>query len=254
MLTNRIWVSNLDEERVDERKLRDVFGIAGRVTMVMLSRTREGKPKGHAIIEYNHPLEAVQAITMLNNASINGKKVYVRLDRVGERNPRNQFGNRLPDGVTNLGMGLGQGGTPLQNISERFNNQSNTGTEKMAEELKEAKDKFDLLRNQLIAVGGISGFLKLSQMTESESKTAASNFNNWSHMMKEEDKKPELEEKMDKDKFLALLNNVRNFPTTSGKSVYEQVLSRDYDHKSFSSLGLKNPLTDPYSSYSPKWF
>ncbi len=35
--------------------------------------TKEGKSRGHAIIEYDHPVEAVQAISMFNNQSVSRK-------------------------------------------------------------------------------------------------------------------------------------------------------------------------------------
>jgi len=93
--------------------------LAGHVVVVILSRTKEGKSKGHAIIEFKHPLEAVQAITLLNNSLLYGKKIYVRLDRVGEKSS-NRYTNRLPDGLEVFGSGLGRNGSIMDNISEKF--------------------------------------------------------------------------------------------------------------------------------------
>jgi hypothetical protein len=55
---------------VDEKKLREVFRLAGRCVSVELSRDKEGKSRGHAVIEYDHPVEAVQAISMFNNQPV----------------------------------------------------------------------------------------------------------------------------------------------------------------------------------------
>lgn len=48
--------------RVDEKKLKEVFRLAGRVLEVDLNRDKDGKSRGHGVIEFEHPVEAVQAI------------------------------------------------------------------------------------------------------------------------------------------------------------------------------------------------
>ena len=45
---------------VDEKKMREVFRLAGRVMNVQLNKDKEGKSRGHGIIEFTHPVEAVQ--------------------------------------------------------------------------------------------------------------------------------------------------------------------------------------------------
>lgn len=55
---------------VDEKKLREVFRLAGRCVTIELGRDKEGKSRGHAIIEFDHPVEAVQAISMFNNQMV----------------------------------------------------------------------------------------------------------------------------------------------------------------------------------------
>jgi hypothetical protein len=52
---------------VDEKKLREVFRLAGRGVAVEILRDKEGNSRGFARIEYNHPIQAVQAISMLDN-------------------------------------------------------------------------------------------------------------------------------------------------------------------------------------------
>ena len=46
--------------QVDERKLREVFRLAGNVVAIEISRDKEGKSRGFAVIVYDHPVEAVQ--------------------------------------------------------------------------------------------------------------------------------------------------------------------------------------------------
>lgn len=47
---------------MDEKKLKEVFRLAGRVLEVDLNRDKDGKSRGHGVIEFEHPVEAVQAI------------------------------------------------------------------------------------------------------------------------------------------------------------------------------------------------
>jgi hypothetical protein len=47
---------------VDEKKLKEVFRLAGRVLDVELNKDKDGKSRGHCVIEFEHPVEDVQAI------------------------------------------------------------------------------------------------------------------------------------------------------------------------------------------------
>lgn len=67
-------MANLADD-VDERKLKEVFSLAGRVCHVELNTEM-----GHGVIEYSHPDKAVQAISMLNNQVFYGRKMRVRFD------------------------------------------------------------------------------------------------------------------------------------------------------------------------------
>jgi RNA recognition motif-containing protein len=51
--------------KVDEKKLKEVFRLAGKVVSAELSLDKEGKSRGFGVIEYEHPVEAVQAICIL---------------------------------------------------------------------------------------------------------------------------------------------------------------------------------------------
>ena len=100
---------------MDERKLREVFRLAGRVVMVELNRDKDGKSRGHAVIEYDHPVEAVQAISMFNEQNLYDRKMTVRFDKSPGPTPEElaQLPSRLPEGLGGVGMGLGSGGNPF---------------------------------------------------------------------------------------------------------------------------------------------
>jgi len=51
--------------KVDEKKLKEVFKLAGKVVSAELSLDKEGKSRGFGVVEYEHPVEAVQAICIL---------------------------------------------------------------------------------------------------------------------------------------------------------------------------------------------
>ena len=96
---------------VDEKKLREVFRLAGRVVTAELNRDKDGKSRGHAVVEFDHPVEAVQAISMLNNQMLVDRKMTVRFDKLPGPSAEelNQLPSRLPEGLNGVGMGLGSG-------------------------------------------------------------------------------------------------------------------------------------------------
>ena len=118
-LHTRLFVANLDYT-VDERKLREVFRLAGRVVMVELNRDKDGKSRGHAVLEFDHPVEAVQAISMFNDQSMFDRKMTVRFDKTPGPSPEElaQLPSRLPEGLGGVGMGLGSGGNPLTEVAK----------------------------------------------------------------------------------------------------------------------------------------
>jgi len=122
-LHNRLFVANLSYS-VDEKKLREVFRLAGRVVMAELNRDKEGKSRGHAVIEFDHPVEAVQAISMLNNQTLFDRKMTVRFDKQPGPTPEelSQLPSRLPEGLLGVGMGLGSGGNPLTEVAKNLPN------------------------------------------------------------------------------------------------------------------------------------
>ena len=62
----------------NERNLRHVFKLAGRVVTVELSRDKEGKSRGFTVVAFDYPVESVQAISMLNNQNLFDRRMSVR--------------------------------------------------------------------------------------------------------------------------------------------------------------------------------
>lgn len=54
--------------------------MAGRVRDVNLKRNKEGQSRGMAVVEYEHPLEAVQAVSMLDNQQLYDRIMNVKID------------------------------------------------------------------------------------------------------------------------------------------------------------------------------
>lgn len=114
-LVPRCFVANLDY-KVDEKKLKEVFRLAGRVMSCEISTDKEGKSRGFGVVEFDHPVEAVQAISMLNNQMLYERRLSVRMDRVD----KGDLFSKLPEGLKSVGMGLGANGVPLQDVSRNL--------------------------------------------------------------------------------------------------------------------------------------
>ena len=130
-LHTRLFVANLAYD-VGESKLKEVFRLAGRVCHAELNKDKDGKSRGHGVIEYSHPVEAVQAISMFNNQVLYGRKMMVRFDKTPGPTPEEleQLPTRLPEGLEGVGMGLGSNGNPLTNVAQnlpQIQNQNNQG-------------------------------------------------------------------------------------------------------------------------------
>ncbi|KAK7083126.1 hypothetical protein SK128_018924 [Halocaridina rubra] len=115
-LVNKVFVANLDY-KVDEKQLKEVFKIAGKVVSVDISKDQDGKSRGFAVVEYEHPVEAVQSISMLHNQTYYDRKMSVRMDRVSEK--QETTSTKLPPGLKGLGMGLGVNGTALVDVASK---------------------------------------------------------------------------------------------------------------------------------------
>ncbi|EEC20166.1 29 kDa ribonucleoprotein B, putative [Ixodes scapularis] len=110
-LSNRIFVANLDY-KVTSKKLQEIFRLAGRVINVDLRTDKDGNSKGHGIVEFDHPIEAVQAISMFNGQKLYSRSMSVRMDKYNE-DLDGSLPSKLPNGLQSVGKGLGAGGNPL---------------------------------------------------------------------------------------------------------------------------------------------
>lgn len=119
-LVPRVFVANLDY-KVDDKKLREVFRLAGRVLSAERSVDKEGKSRGFGMVEFEHPVEAVQAISMFHNQMLFDRRLSVRLDRVEKGDIL-----KLPEGLKGVGMGLGANGIPLQDVARNLPNSQNS--------------------------------------------------------------------------------------------------------------------------------
>nr|CAD7599735.1 unnamed protein product [Timema genevievae] len=115
-LVNRVFVANLDYQ-VDNKKLKEVFKLAGKVEKAQVSLDKEGKSRGFGVVEFDHPVEAVQAISMLHNQMLYERKLTVRMDRVENKI---EGPPKLPEGLRGIGMGLGTNGYPLNDVARNL--------------------------------------------------------------------------------------------------------------------------------------
>lgn len=106
---------------MDAKKLKQVFKLAGRIVSVDLSSDKDGNSRGFAVVEYDHPVEAVQAISMFDRQTLFDRRMTVRLDRIPDKGES----LKLPDGLKGVGIGLGPNGEPLKNVAYNLRNMNN---------------------------------------------------------------------------------------------------------------------------------
>ena len=92
--------------------------MAGKVLWVDMPKDKEGRCRGFAVVEYDHPVESVQAISMLHNQQLFDRPMTVRMDRIPER-------EKLPEGLKSIGVGLGLNGEPLKDVAHNLPTASN---------------------------------------------------------------------------------------------------------------------------------
>lgn len=114
--------------KVDAKKLKEVFKLAGKVESLDLSIDKEGNSRGFAVVEFTHPVEAVQSISMFDRQTLFDRRMTVRLDRVPEKSE----GVKLPEGLKGIGIGLGMGGEPLKNVKYNLPNIQNNPSQNVA--------------------------------------------------------------------------------------------------------------------------
>jgi RNA recognition motif-containing protein len=108
-VTNRIFIASLDY-KVDENKLKEVYSLAGTVQSVSLFRDRDGRSRGMAVVEYENPFEALNAVSMFNHQQLLDRQMTVRFDtKPPEENSKSSQSSsqaKLPSGLKSIGTGL----------------------------------------------------------------------------------------------------------------------------------------------------
>ncbi|XP_077389927.1 heterogeneous nuclear ribonucleoprotein M isoform X1 [Festucalex cinctus] len=111
---NTVFVANLDY-KVGWKKLKEVFSMAGVVVRADILEDKDGKSRGMGTVTFDMPIEAVQAVSMLNGQLLFNRLMHVKLD---EKSMPKDFGPpdrgaHLPRGLSGVGLGLGPGGQPI---------------------------------------------------------------------------------------------------------------------------------------------
>ncbi|CAH2049379.1 unnamed protein product, partial [Iphiclides podalirius] len=120
-LVKKIFVANLDY-KADRSKIKEVFKMAGKVYNIDLAVDKDGNSRGFAVIEYDHPVEAVQAISMFDKQLLYDRRMTVRMDR----GLSDKTELRLPEGLKGIGQGLGPNGEPLRDVARNLPQAPNT--------------------------------------------------------------------------------------------------------------------------------
>ncbi|XP_072938442.1 uncharacterized protein [Epargyreus clarus] len=118
-LQSRVIVYNLDPA-VDVAKIREVFSLAGQIVDIYMRRKKRDETfTGFVRIEYDHPVEAVQAISMFRNQKLYNKPINIKME-----SSIFPYKRPIPMGLTNIGPGLGNNGEPLQYVRAHVEIQS----------------------------------------------------------------------------------------------------------------------------------
>ena len=81
-VNNRVEVRNLNIQ-LDEENICYVFSVCGRVISVPLIRDKKGNPRGNALVTYTHPIESLQAIRMMREATLYDRRIFLSQDLAG---------------------------------------------------------------------------------------------------------------------------------------------------------------------------
>lgn len=113
-LCDRVFIANLSFN-VGTGRIYEIFGLAGNITWMDLHMDKEGKSKGVCILQFSHPIEAVQAISMFHGQKLYDRVLVVKMDRYEKNEPIRD--GALPRGLESIGAGLGANGAPLTDIA-----------------------------------------------------------------------------------------------------------------------------------------
>ena len=75
-IMTRLFARNLGYG-IDEAKLPEVFSMSGWVVQATLLRRHDGQSRGLAVVEYAHPLEALQSRVMFQHAKLHTKPMII---------------------------------------------------------------------------------------------------------------------------------------------------------------------------------
>ncbi|RWS12702.1 myelin expression factor 2-like protein [Dinothrombium tinctorium] len=156
-LNNRVFVANLDY-KVGEKKLEEIFRLAGKVLRVRLYTDANGTSKGHGTVEFEHPVEAVQAISMFHNQKLYGRPMSIRMDKYECEEMPEVLPSKLPSGLEGIGKGLGIGGQPL-NIGKSLLNTSLAPVPQVAPVQPPQQAPVPTANSALTALGSLAGSL-----------------------------------------------------------------------------------------------
>ncbi|KAL7426228.1 hypothetical protein ACHAXM_000377 [Skeletonema potamos] len=81
--TKRVYVGNLSWS-VTSRELNDHMNSAGEVTRADILQAPDGRSKGCGIVEFATSEEAANAVAILHQSELMGRRIFVRGDRGGE--------------------------------------------------------------------------------------------------------------------------------------------------------------------------
>jgi len=94
----RVWVGNLGFDTTWQM-LKDHFKAAGHVIHADIIEDSEGRSKGCGIVEFEVPSDALRAISLLSNSTLDDRQIVVREDREdpGVRGSMGSIsGNQIP--------------------------------------------------------------------------------------------------------------------------------------------------------------
>ncbi|CAI4221287.1 unnamed protein product [Auanema sp. JU1783] len=113
-LCDRVFIANLIYT-LSTGRLYEIFGLAGKIVWMDLHLDKDGRSKGVCVVQYSHPIEAVQAISMFNGQRLFDRTLAVKMDQYEKVEPIHPGG--LPKGLMSIGMGLGADGAPLKDVA-----------------------------------------------------------------------------------------------------------------------------------------
>lgn len=85
MVGNKLWITALDESKVNEEALHAAFIPYGDILEVFIARNGVGKSKGFGFVTFELRADAEEAKDNLHDAELFGKRIRVQYARPSER-------------------------------------------------------------------------------------------------------------------------------------------------------------------------